>query len=228
MVRDDCTKRLDELENAQPTIAFEVKDASGADLVDVRVTVDGQRLVDRLDGKPVNVDPGAHVFAFEVAGQRPVGRTLVLTEGQKGRRESVVLSSSKPTGSQATHAPTPTPTEGGSLPTAAYVSLAVGGAGLIAGSIFAVLAAGAKSDADSKCPNGPSLCPADVNVSQLNDRITTNSIGAGIGFAIAAVGGGVGAILLLTSGSRSTPARGMRIEPRVGVGWMGIEVGGRF
>ena len=45
MVRDDCTRRLDELESAQPTILFDVKDATGTDLIDVRVSVDGQPLV---------------------------------------------------------------------------------------------------------------------------------------------------------------------------------------
>jgi hypothetical protein len=91
IVRDDCTRRLDELDKAQPTIAFEVKDAFGADLSVVKVSVDGRPLTERLDGSALPVDIGQHVFVFEVAGQRPGIRTLVLTEGEKGRRERVII-----------------------------------------------------------------------------------------------------------------------------------------
>jgi hypothetical protein len=91
MVRDDCTKRLDDLEKAQPTIAFEVKDASGTDVSAVKVTVDGTPLVEKLDGTAIPVDIGEHVFTLEVAGRPPVTRTLVLTEGEKGRRERIVI-----------------------------------------------------------------------------------------------------------------------------------------
>jgi hypothetical protein len=40
IVRVDCTKRLDELEGAQPTIIFDARDGSGHDLSAVAVTVD--------------------------------------------------------------------------------------------------------------------------------------------------------------------------------------------
>jgi hypothetical protein len=93
IVRDDCTKRLDDLERAQPTVAFEVKDAAGTDLTAVTVSVDGTLLADRLAGTALPVDIGEHVFTFEVAGQAPVSRTLVITEGEKGRRESIVIGS---------------------------------------------------------------------------------------------------------------------------------------
>ena len=50
LVSTDCAKRLDELEGVQPTLIIDVRDASGHDLTDVRVTVDGQPLLDKLDG----------------------------------------------------------------------------------------------------------------------------------------------------------------------------------
>jgi hypothetical protein len=39
IVRDDCTKRLDEAERAQPTVIFEARDGAGNDLADVKVTM---------------------------------------------------------------------------------------------------------------------------------------------------------------------------------------------
>jgi hypothetical protein len=41
LVRDDCNRRLDEVERAQPTIVFDTKDAAGRDLSAVKVLVDG-------------------------------------------------------------------------------------------------------------------------------------------------------------------------------------------
>jgi hypothetical protein len=91
MVLDDCSRRLDELDKMQPTVVFEVKDAAGHDLSAVKVTVDGKSLVDKLDGSDLPVDPGEHVFTFTIDGQAPVSRTLVLSAGEKARREQVVI-----------------------------------------------------------------------------------------------------------------------------------------
>jgi hypothetical protein len=91
LVRDDCSKRLDELDRAQPTIVFSVTDATGKDLVAVKVSVDGNVLTDKVDGTALNVDPGAREFTFEVAGQPPAKRTFVIREGEKERAEKVIL-----------------------------------------------------------------------------------------------------------------------------------------
>src|ERR1700689_3253040 len=58
LVRDDCTKRLNELEGAQPTIIFDAKDGAGHDLSAVAITMDGHPFADKLDGKALRVDPG--------------------------------------------------------------------------------------------------------------------------------------------------------------------------
>src|SRR5579871_1225908 len=72
LVRDDCSQRLDELEKVQPTIVFEVKDGSGHDLADVKVSMDGQPLADSVSGSAIPVEPGSHSFTFETKGQKPV------------------------------------------------------------------------------------------------------------------------------------------------------------
>jgi hypothetical protein len=91
VVRDDCTQRLDDLERVQPTIVFDAKDGAGNDLSEVRVSMDGKPLVGRLDGTAVAVDPGPHAFTFEVSGQPSVTKGFVLKEGEKLRRERVVI-----------------------------------------------------------------------------------------------------------------------------------------
>src|ERR1019366_7525907 len=71
LVRDDCAKRLDDVERAQPTIVFDAKDGAGRDVSMVTVTVDGHPLVDRLDGTSPRVDPGGHPLGFTVSGPAP-------------------------------------------------------------------------------------------------------------------------------------------------------------
>jgi hypothetical protein len=109
LVRDDCARRLDEVDKVQPTIVFVAKDASGNDVAAVAVAIDGRPLTARLDGSELPVDPGEHVFTFTISGQPPVSRTLVLAAGQKDRREEVILGGGapspipRPSGGQRAH-----------------------------------------------------------------------------------------------------------------------------
>jgi hypothetical protein len=91
MVRDDCTQRILELDNVTPTLVFDAEGEDGADLADVVVTVDGKVLVEKLDGTPLLVDPGPHEFTFQAAGKPSVAKRLVVKEGEKGRRETILL-----------------------------------------------------------------------------------------------------------------------------------------
>lgn len=97
LVRDDCARRLDEIDRVQPTIVFVAKDSSGKDVAGVAVAVDGKPLVARLDGVELSVDPGEHVFTFTAPGQSPIGVTLVLAAGEKDRRQEVVVGGPVPT-----------------------------------------------------------------------------------------------------------------------------------
>ena len=91
MVRDDCARRLDELDRAQPSVVFEVKDGAGADVIDVRVSMDGELLAEHLDGTPLRVEPGVHVFSFEAVGHLAVTDRMLVREGEAGRHERVTV-----------------------------------------------------------------------------------------------------------------------------------------
>jgi hypothetical protein len=94
MVSASCTKWAREIEDGMPTVVLAAKDAAGGDLSDVRVTFDGAPLATVLDGKPVDVDPGAHKFRFSRDGSEPVEQTVVVKAGEKLRSISVVLRAS--------------------------------------------------------------------------------------------------------------------------------------
>jgi hypothetical protein len=169
-VREDCAQRLDELDKAMPTIVFEAKDAAGTDLVDVKVTIDGAPLADRLDGSSLKVDPGPHVFVFTWEGHPSVTKKLVLAEHDQARREVVVFGSAEtPHVESASPASAPVAAgSGGSGIDRKTIAFAVGGAGvigLVVGSIFGIVAKSTYDGATSRCAQSgsspPSGCPGE-------------------------------------------------------------------
>jgi hypothetical protein len=88
--RKDCTIWLGEVEQLTPSI-IPVATADGKDVVQVRILVDGIPLVDRLDGKAIRLDPGAHAFRFEAKGYLPHDEQILIREGEKNRRVAVRL-----------------------------------------------------------------------------------------------------------------------------------------
>jgi len=116
----DCTAWLKDLEVLLPTVRLVARTATGAAARDVRVTMDGSSLTGSLDGRPITVEPGAHVFRFQRDGE---GLTDVRAEIHQGERdhlvEAVLPSAPKPVRSSATE-PSHTP------------SWVLGGAGVLA------------------------------------------------------------------------------------------------
>jgi hypothetical protein len=85
MVRRDCAQWQSEIIAMLPSVVFGAKDKQGRDLFDVTVSMDGETLLKKLDGKSVNVDPGPHTFKFEVAGAPAVIERALVKEGEKTR-----------------------------------------------------------------------------------------------------------------------------------------------
>jgi len=92
IVRQDCSQWLSEVVAALPTVVLGARDAQGHDLFDVRVSVDGAPLVDRLDGRPLVVDPGRHVFRFERAAAPALELAVLVRAGEQNREVTVAFS----------------------------------------------------------------------------------------------------------------------------------------
>jgi hypothetical protein len=251
IVRDDCTKRLDELERAQPTIAFEVKDASGADVSAVKVTVDGKALTDRLDGTALRVDVGQHVFTFDVAGQAAVTRTLVVTEGEKGRRE--VLAIGAATAAARASVPPVTPPAKRDVPAPAaaagpsetessstiggmgpqkivgLVGMGAGAAGLAVGGVFGMLTLSEKSQQQTDCASSTSCTNRRVALGDHATGMDDSTIST-VGF----IAGGAlllgGAVLFFTAGHapEERPFTGLLVVPSAGPAGGGLSLRGEF
>jgi hypothetical protein len=83
-VRKTCVAWLEDLDKLVPTVVFAAS-AKGHDVTDVRVSVDGNVVAERIDGKPVALDPGEHRFRFERSGEQPVDESVVVRAGEKER-----------------------------------------------------------------------------------------------------------------------------------------------
>jgi hypothetical protein len=241
MVRSDCAQRLDELNRAQPTIVFDAKDTAGADVVAVVVTIDGRPFTDRLDGSPIEVDPGPHTFMFIVAGQAPVTRSLVVKEGARGRLERVVLAPAPASAPGTFGSPAEAPRTGQTSERArglgreqiAGIALAgIGVGGVVLGATYGLLAKSAWDDAKARC--NAASCPESSRgqaVSQRSTAVTDGTVST-VGFiagGILLAGGIALAIVAPRVRERSVgEPTALRLSPAVGPATVGLDLRGEF
>jgi hypothetical protein len=88
-----CSGWLRQMDDAVPSIVPGARDEQGRDLADVTVTLDGEPIASRLDGRPIDVDPGEHVVRFEREHGSPVEQKLIVRAGEKSRVVTVTLPS---------------------------------------------------------------------------------------------------------------------------------------
>jgi len=257
LVRNDCVQRRNELDRAQPTIVFDVKDANGGDVSAVSVSVDGHPLSDKLDGRALPVDPGEHTFAFAATGAPLVSKKFVIKEGQKDRRERVDLALG--TAAPSTPSPAPEPTQtttppssttdtgspdaetpppadsGGGMSFGRKLGLVAGGlgiAGIAVGSIFGIMTFSASSQQNTDCPG--STCSGSNRASAQNDHndATTDGTVSTVGFiaggALLATGVALYLLSPATTDASAPASTGLTILPSLGPGGAGAFLRGAF
>jgi hypothetical protein len=233
-VREECIRHVVEINAAMPTIVFEAQDASGTDLISVKVLMDGHPITERLDGTPVAIDPGAHTFTFERAGQTTIRKQFAIREGEKNRRERIVFGGlNPPAHPQATGPasvlPSSTDQQQSAEPAAgsfgarrvlAIVAAGVGAVGLGIGIVYGL-------ESKSKHDQAQNICPGTC-MTQTDNNLWRDAIHAGdiatIGFVVAGVGLAGGAVLWFTGGPEKadTATAGLRLGPGT------IEIAGRW
>jgi hypothetical protein len=241
IVRDDCTKRLDELESAQPTVLFAAKDGSGHDLGEVTVTEDGHPLAEKLDGTALRVDPGQHEFTFTAKDQPSVSQTFIIREGEKDRRELVQIGAPAPAQVAAPPPPAPSaeepadgtaPAPGRGLGTRKILGLAVGGAGvvgLVVGSVFGAMTFSETSKQKSDCASPGSCSDHGQALSDHSAAVTDGTIST-VAFVAGGLllGGGAALFFLPSRPSEQPAAAALTVRPSVGPGGGFVSVGGGF
>ncbi len=213
-------KKIAELE---PRLAY-VTITVTKPLPGMRVSLGAVELGRAVWGTAVPVDPGTHEITARADGYEPVTVAVTITEA--GQHEPVAIEALQPITAtaetpppvdttpeptpqlypQPTPAPRPQPEPDTSPPTVGYVVGSVGIAGLLVGGFFGIRALNLRSDSDTECPN--ERCTE--RGASLNDDAITAATISDIGMAIGLLGVGIGAYLILSSGSSG--------ETSVGVG----------
>jgi tetratricopeptide (TPR) repeat protein len=146
---------------------------------------------------PIPVDPGSHSVHVTAEGYKPYDETVDVAEKEK-KNLTVLLTENAPE-PEPKAPPPPEPEQkkpSGGGHTLAYVSLGVGAVGVVVGSIFALQARSTKADLDNNCVNN--VCSESQR--DLYDKGKRQADIATVGFAVGAVGIGLGTVLLLTGG----------------------------
>jgi hypothetical protein len=187
------------------------------------VTMDGGPLAERLEGIALSIDPGAHAFTFETAGQSAVRRNFVIREGDKERRERIVFGvapavvdatvpGAAPATSVASSAPAEAPPAGASRPLSTRRIVALTSAGV--GVVGLALGIGFGLDSKSKHDDAAKVCPdqcTDPHGAQLwSDARSAGNVST-VAFIVGAVGIAGGAALWLTDKPAATEAPGTQL-----------------
>jgi hypothetical protein len=218
IVRQDCTQWMTEVVAATPSIVLGARDAQGHDVLAVRVSVDGTPVGDSLDGRPLPVDPGVHLFRFEsatVPGLAADAQVLVRA-GEKNREITVTLAA--PGATPAPHgAPSRTdaaapPTRSG-VPALAWVFGGLAVASLGTALAFDVAQALEYDHLSNTC--GGHCSPDQVTKVATERWIAGGALGVGV------ISLGVATILFVTRPAAARPP-----PPAVGLGFEPLPHGG--
>ncbi|MBX3224571.1 MAG: hypothetical protein KF795_28915 [Labilithrix sp.] len=214
VVRADCERWLKEVDEATPSIVVRAVDSRGRDVLGARVTIDGAAI--KLDGSPVEVDPGRRVLRAKTRAGDVAEQTTLVALGEKAR--VVELRFDRPLQQDGARLPSdrrhePPTNEGtpGDRPPAGdedarapsnalpIALAAVGGVALGAFGYFELSGQAGYADLESGCYRTAAKCaPAEV------DPVRQQFVFAGISLGVSLVALGAAAIVYFTSKPSST------------------------
>ncbi len=154
-IRTDCTKWLGEIDLAQPTVVFGVKDVAGRDAVSVKISLDGKPWLDHLDGQAKPIDPGNHTVRYMMDGAPPIDDTILIREGDRGR---ALTASFQTRSASAAPGPGPPSDSGHAHSVGPWIVGGVGVAVLVAGAVTGGLVLADKSSFNEHCSSVTKTC----------------------------------------------------------------------
>lgn len=207
IVQTDCTRWMGEVLAALPSVVPAAKDPGGKDVVEGRFLVDGKVVTETLDGKPVLVDTGVHVFRLEASGMKPVEERVVIRAGEQNRVVSWKLEVAPAAPPPPSEKPRERPSESGKPLPVLPIILGAAGVVLLGGALYMDLAAtGDAHDLRATCaPN----CKQD-DVDDVKSKYVIAGVLAGVG-AAAVISG---AVLYFTG--RKNSDTGIAVTPLTG------------
>ena len=214
IIRNDCVRWLREVTDAMPTVVLSATGPDGRDRPDVSVSLDGQPLAAHLDGRPMPVDPGEHLFRFELAGAGAIERRMLVREGEKDRPVIGAFPRASPAPPEPSSASV---ADSRPIPTSAWVLGGVGATSLLVSATFASLGWFGSPGWTSSQSCKPRCAPDDV------DAIKQHFVVADVAGGVALVSLGAAAYLFF-----NRPARRVPVSVTVGVSAVGLDCRARF
>lgn len=199
IVKKDCDAWLAEVEASLPTVVLSAKDAAGNDVFEVKVTIDGEPLTDKLDGSAIAIDPGPHTIHWEAPGLPAQDSKILVKEAEKNRTIVVTLGApaAPPPAPPAPPPPAPVAEKSGP-PAAAWIFGGLGVAG-IAG--FAYFGLSGRADVQHlKDTCAPFCDKSDENPAKRKLLVADIALGVGI------VSLGLATYFFVSGASKSEPA----------------------
>lgn len=235
-IRAECTEFLESVRRTMPTVIFSVIDDAGKDVSNVRVYSTDELLIEQLDGRALEIDPGKHRLRFVLPWGDVLSSDVLIREGEKNRVVEVRLEKNNgaaPAEVPASSPQDPTPEkapERSSPPVAAYVATGLAVAGLGTFTAFALLGNADKTKLEDCAPG---CTPGER---ERYDTMKRSYLIADIGLGVGAVSAVVATVLFVTSGSSSTEkervARREKSRPTLSIGTQrggaSLVLGGQF
>lgn len=205
-----------EMEGLEAKIAWVIIEISGPS--EPQVTIDGVAVPTASLGVRRAVNPGDHEVQASAPGYLPERERLSIKSGTshgllfelEPTPDNAASASARTTTNQAPDGPDEAD-PGATQRTLGFVSLGVGGAGLVLGIITGVLAMGEHSELEEQCPNEE--CP-ESQQSTIDAYETTSTLST-VGFIAGGVLAAAGIVLVLTAPSAepAEPAAALSVGP---------------
>jgi hypothetical protein len=210
-IRAECVNLVASIADAVPSLVVVGQDAHGNDYVTARVLVDGAVVSEKLDGKPVDLDPGEHVIRVEPTTGEPLERRVVLVQGDKQRRIEIQFAEASTVAAERHQGDSAEPTGGSGM----TVGLVVGGLGIAffgVGAGLGVFGLVKNGDAHDLCDGDVKQCP-EKNAAEARDDVQSARIfgGIGIGSLVLGTAGIVSGIVLLAQASDTAPPEAQQL-----------------
>jgi hypothetical protein len=209
-VQGDCATWLEEVEREIPSLVVSATDGDGRELTDVRVMIDGDEIAKRLDGKPIEVDPGDYTLRLERSDGTFVDRQVVAKTGARNAQVHVEFSNAV--------GASPALDKSGTAPdrTLVWVFGGVSAVALESFGYFAIKGQSDYSDLNDRC--APACSKSD------SDAVKTKFLIADISLGVALVAAGAATYFYLSPPSAKKTV-GLAVRPRPRGAFVGLELG---
>jgi hypothetical protein len=189
------------------------------------VRIDKVELTSANFGQPVEINPGTRNVMVEAEGYEPFKKTLIVADGANEVVDVTLVPVKKgPAEGEEVKVDT---NDGSTRRTLGYISLGLGGAGLITGIAAGAASMSTRNQLKSSCTNNVCAESERDNYDKGKMQATISTVG----WIVAGVGVGAGLVLLLTAPSKKKEApkpedEKTSITPYFGPGSLGVY--GRF